>query len=203
MRYHGTCKREPWHYPDIAPIVKRWWKLRYRLIPYIVEQAERSCHSGWPMLRALLMMHPNDRQAWHIDDEFYFGSEFLVCPVMNSKNRRDIYLPSLSPNSLPPTPSRRGGVSAAGQKASPTGGGLEGAGGMEGAEWVNFFTGERMDGGRWYYDVEVPLDQMPVFVRPGAEIPFYPDDVDSTDDMDLSKAVTIEITKEYKGIEIS
>ena len=74
---------------------------------------------------------------------------------------------------------------------------------MEGAEWVNFFTGERMEGGRWYYDVEVPLDQMPVFVRPGAEIPFYPDDVDSTDDMDLSKAVTIEITKEYKGIEIS
>jgi alpha-D-xyloside xylohydrolase len=199
MRYHGTCKREPWHYPDIAPIVKRWWKLRYRLIPYIVEQAERSCHSGWPMLRALLMMHPNDRQAWHIDDEFYFGSEFLVCPVMNSKNRRDIYLPSLPPASLPPTPSCRGGD----KKASPTGGGLEGAGGMEGAEWVNFFTGERMDGGRWYYDVEVPLDQMPVFVRPGAEIPFYPDDVDSTDDMDLSKAVTIEITKEYKGIEIS
>jgi len=40
---------------------------------------------------------------------------------------------SLSPNSLPPTPSRRGGVSAAGQKASPTGGGLEGAEGWEGA----------------------------------------------------------------------
>ena len=35
--------------------------------------------------------------------------------------------------SLPPTPSRRGGVSAAGQKASPTGGGLEGAEGWEGA----------------------------------------------------------------------
>ena len=107
--------------------------------------------------------------------------------------------PSLSPNSLPPTPSRRGGVSAAGQKASPTGGGLEGAGGKEGAEWVNFFTGERMDGGRWYYDVEVPLDQMPVFVRPGAEIPFYPDDVDSTDDIDLTRTVVIKISRDYKG----
>jgi len=40
---------------------------------------------------------------------------------------------SLSPNSLPPTPSRRGGVSAAGQKASPTGGGLEGTEGWKGA----------------------------------------------------------------------
>ncbi len=162
MRYHGTCKREPWHYPNIAPIVKRWWKLRYRLIPYILEQAERSCHSGWPMLRALLMQHPHDRQVWHIDDEYYFGSEFLVCPVMNSQNRRDIYLPL--------------------------------------GTWVNFFTGERLQGGRWYYDVDVPLDQMPVFVRPGAQLRLYPDLVDSTDQMDLSRAVALEIGDDYKGI---
>ena len=165
MRYHGTCKREPWHYPAIAPIVKRWWKLRYKLIPYIIEQSELACKSGYPMVRALLFHHPHDRQVWHIDDEYYFGTDFLVCPVINSLSRRDIYLPE----------------------------GL----------WVNFFTGERLQGARWYYDMEVPLDQMPVFVRPGAMIKLYPDDVDSTDDMDLSKAVTIEITKEYKGIEIS
>ena len=163
MRYHGTCKREPWHYPNIAPIVKRWWKLRYKLLPYIVEQSEKACQSGYPMVRALLMHHPHDRQVWHIDDEYYFGSEFLVCPVINGDNRRDIYLPE----------------------------GL----------WANFFTGERLEGGRWYYDVEVPLDQMPVFVRPGALIRLYPDEVECTDQMDLSKAVTIEITKDYKGLE--
>ena len=203
IRYHGSFKREPWHYPGIAPIVKRWWKLRYQLIPYIIEQGELSCQSGYPMLRALIFHHPHDRQCWHIDDEYYFGSEFLVCPVMNSDNRRDIYLPSPNPTSLPPTPSCRGGESTA-QKASPTEGGLEGAGGSEGADlWVNFFTGERLEGGRWYYDVEVPLDQMPVFVRPGALIKLYPDEVDSTDDMDMNKAVTIEITKDYKGFEIS
>ena len=66
--------------------------------------------------------------------------------------------------------------------------------------WVNFFTGERLDGGRWYYGVEVPLEEMPVYVRPGALIKMYPDDVDSTDDMDMSKVITIEITKDYKGI---
>ena len=108
------------------------------------------------------MHHPHDRQVWHIDDEYYFGSEFLVCPVMNGENRRNIYLPE----------------------------GL----------WVNFFTGKRLDGGRWYYDVEVPLDQMPVFVRPSAHIQMYPEEVDSTDQMDLSKAITIIITKDYKGI---
>ena len=164
MRYHGTCKREPWHYPHIAPIVKRWWKLRYALLPYIIEQSEQACQSGYPLVRALLFHHPDDRQVWHIDDEYYFGSEFLVAPVMNSDNRRDIYLPE----------------------------GL----------WVNFFTGERLEGGRWYYNVEVPLDQMPVFVRPGSLIKMYPDEVDSTDDMDMSKTITIEIEKDYKGLDI-
>ena len=175
MRYHGTCKREPWHYPNIAPIVKRWWKLRYALLPYIIEQSEQACQSGYPLVRALLFHHPDDRQVWHIDDEYYFGSEFLVAPVMNatphsdqrSENGvgvRDIYLPE----------------------------GL----------WVNFFTGQRIEGGRWYYNVEVPLDQMPVFVRPGSLIKMYPDEVDSTDDMDMSKTITIEIEKDYKGLDI-
>ena len=164
MRYHGTCKREPWHYPHIAPIVKRWWKLRYALLPYIIEQSEQACQSGYPLVRALLFHHPDDRQVWHIDDEYYFGSEFLVAPVMNSEGKRDIYLPE----------------------------GL----------WVNFFTGLRIEGGRWYYNVEVPLDQMPVFVRPGSLIKMYPDEVDSTDDMDMSKTITIEIEKDYKGLDI-
>ena len=174
MRYHGTCKREPWHYPRIAPIVKRWWKLRYKLLPYIIEQGEQSCLTGYPMVRALLMHHPHNRQVWHIDDEYYFGNDFLVCPVMNachtstdeSKNgvgTRDIYLPE--------------------------------------GQWIDFFTGRQWQGGQWYYNVEVPLDRMPVFVRPGARIKIYPDDVDCTDQMDLDKATAIEITEDFKGID--
>jgi len=164
MRYHGTCKREPWHYPNIAPIIKRWWKLRYRLIPYIIEQSEHVCRSGLPIVQALLFHHPHDRQVWHIDDEYYFGNEFLVCPVMSADNHRDIYLPE--------------------------------------GQWVNFLTGERLEGGRWYYHVEVPLDQMPVFVRPDAQIKMYPHEVDSTDDMDLSQSTNIRITHDFKGIEL-
>ena len=164
MRYHGTCKREPWHYPAIAHIVKKWWRLRYRLIPYIIDQSEKACKSGMPIVQALLLRHPHDRQCWHIDDEYYFGHDFLVCPVMSGNNRRDIYLPE----------------------------------GM----WVDFFTGERMSGGRWYYDVETPLERMPVFVRPGAMIKIYPHDVDSTDEMDLSASIWWEISNDYQGYEL-
>ena len=164
IRYHGTCKREPWHYPEIAPIIKRWWKLRYRLIPYIIQQSEMACQSGLPIVQALVFHHPDDRQCWHIDDEYYFGNEFLVCPVMNDKGIRDIYLPD--------------------------------------GEWINFFTGERMEGGKWYDAVKTPLDLMPVFVHPNATIPIYPYDVDCTDDMELSKAINLEITDNYIGYKL-
>ncbi len=205
IRYHGTCKREPWHYPEIAPIVKRWWKLRYRLIPYIIEQSQKACATGLPVLQALLIKHPHDRQVWHIDDEYYFGDDFLVCPVMNGEDRRDIYLPSPTPN---PSLGGEGSIYSQAQKANsgqtkkvttplPH---REGLGG--GSTWLDFFTGERYEGGRWYYGVECPLDRMPVFVREGARIPLYPDDVDSTDDMDLNKATTLVITSDFKGFQM-
>lgn len=164
MRYHGTCKREPWEYPNIAPTVKRWWRLRYRLLPYIVGEARKCTTSGLPMIQALLIHHPEDRQVWHIDDEYYFGEKFLVAPVMGDADSRDIYLPE--------------------------------------GEWIDFFTGKRIDGGRWIYGYECPLELMPVFVRPGTAIPFYPDDADCTDDMDFSKVVTLTIDNSFKGIRI-
>lgn len=163
MRYHGTSKREPWHYPAVAPIVKRWWRLRYRLLPYILEQAKRTSETGFPMLRALLLHHPDDRQVWHIDDEYYFGDTFLVAPVMNSRGVRDIYLPE--------------------------------------GRWVDFFTGERFEGGRWLKGVEVPLDRMPVYVREGAGIDLYPDEeISCTDRMDLSRAERLVIDERFAGL---
>ena len=93
MRYHGTHKREPWYYPTVSDIVKKWWKLRYRLMPYILEESRLATETGYPVLQALLFHHPDDRTCWHIDDEYYFGRAFLVAPVMSSSDRRDIYLP--------------------------------------------------------------------------------------------------------------
>ena len=167
IRYHGTNKREPWYYPNIAPMVKRWWKLRYKLIPYILRESEKATHSGSTIVQALIFHHPEDNNCWHIDDEYYFGDDFLVAPVMSSDNCRDIYLPE--------------------------------------GEWVEFFTGDRFsvsDGGKWLKNIETPLDRMPVFVRKGAVIPVYPEDVDSTDDMDMSKVENLIIDEEFNGFEI-
>ena len=131
-------------------------------MPYIYEEAKAATETGFPMLRALLLHHADDRQVWHIDDEYYFGSQFLVAPVINAEGRRDVYLPE--------------------------------------GRWVNFFTGERYEGGRWLKGVEVPLDQMPVYVREGASISIYPDEeVQHTDQMDLQKAETLTIDETFNG----
>lgn len=162
IRYHGTNKREPWHYPAIAPMVKKWWKLRYKLIPYIVAQSKKATETGYPVLRALIFHHPDDKLCWHIDDEYYFGDDFLVAPVMNSENRRDVYLPE--------------------------------------GKWVNFFTGKRYEGGQWLKNLEVPLEEMPVYVKENASIPVYNKEVDCTDEMDLSQSETLHIGNGFKGI---
>ncbi len=93
LRYHGTSKREPYRFPNISSIVRRWFKLRYVLIPYLLEVAKQVTHSGYPVLRAMLLQCPDDKVARHLDDQYFLGSDFLVAPVMNALNKRDVYLP--------------------------------------------------------------------------------------------------------------
>ncbi|MDA3879486.1 MAG: glycoside hydrolase family 31 protein, partial [Prolixibacteraceae bacterium] len=162
LRYHGTSKREPYEYPAVSGIVRKWLKLRYALIPYIVEQSRKATETGYPVLRALLMHYPDDKMCWHIDDQYLFGDYMLVAPVMNSENKRDIYLPE--------------------------------------GRWINFFTGENQEGGKWLKNVEVPLDEMPVWVEEGANIPVYPLAVQSTDDIDWVKVGSISFNEYYNGI---
>ena len=94
FRYHGTSPREPYEYPNVADTVRSWWKLRYALIPYIVEQAEIASQAGMPLLRALVMEDEKDPTCWHIDDQYMFGEAFMVAPVMNDQGCRDVYLPA-------------------------------------------------------------------------------------------------------------
>lgn len=93
LRYHGTSDREPWHFPAISDLVRKWLNLRYALIPYLIEQAERTGNSGYPMLRALLLQSPEEPVCWNIDDQFMCGDNLLVCPVIRPGGERNIYLP--------------------------------------------------------------------------------------------------------------
>jgi alpha-D-xyloside xylohydrolase len=94
IRYHGTGPREPYLFPEVADIVRDWWKLRYQLIPYIKEESEASAARGLPMLRAMMLEDESDPTCWHLDDQYMFGDAFLVAPVMNDRGIRHVYLPA-------------------------------------------------------------------------------------------------------------
>jgi alpha-D-xyloside xylohydrolase len=99
MRYHGTTPREPWHFPTVAPLVRSWLRLRYALIPYILQEAAYCIRTGAEeangrsMMAPLLLDYPRDPNVWHIDDEYMFGRNFLVAPILNEEGTRNVYLP--------------------------------------------------------------------------------------------------------------
>jgi alpha-D-xyloside xylohydrolase len=94
MRYHGGTPREPWEYPAVSGIVREWLRFRYSLLPYILAQAEVCCQEGLPMFRSLALDWPDDPAVWSIADEYLFGEDWLVCPILSPANRRDVYLPA-------------------------------------------------------------------------------------------------------------
>ena len=94
-RCHGAPPREPWEYSaQFLEEFRRADELKYRLMPYIYAQAKDSSERGLPMLRALFIEYPDDPGTWTVEDEYLFGSDLLVAPLMESgATGRDVYLP--------------------------------------------------------------------------------------------------------------
>lgn len=94
-RAHGAPPTEPWLYanPEFTDYFRRCAELKYSLMPYIKAQAEECVANGWPMFRALLLEFPDDPGAWAVDDQYMFGSDILVAPMLVDGTERDVYLP--------------------------------------------------------------------------------------------------------------
>jgi alpha-D-xyloside xylohydrolase len=93
-RCHGSPPREPWAFDEaFVEDFRRAVELKYSLMPYIYAQALQSSAQGWPMLRALFLEYPDDPTSWLIEDEYLFGSDLLVAPMIEAGNDRQVYLP--------------------------------------------------------------------------------------------------------------
>jgi alpha-D-xyloside xylohydrolase len=93
-RAHGAPPREPWDYDEaLVEDYRRALELKYSLMPYIYAQAKDSSEKGFPMLRTLFFEYPNDPTSWFIEDEYLFGSDLLVAPLMEEGKSRKVYLP--------------------------------------------------------------------------------------------------------------
>ena len=70
--------------------------------------------------------------------------------------------------------------------------------------WIDFWTGEALESeGRWLMDVRSPLERLPLFVRKDSRIPVYPEAVECTDGMDLSKVQELAFDDSYRGFAAS
>jgi alpha-glucosidase len=98
MRSHTTFDspdKEPWSFGyRFEAINKRAIELRYELLPYIYNTMKQASQNGVPALRPLFLEFPDDEKVAGTDDEFLFGDDLLVAPVLQEgQTERDVYLP--------------------------------------------------------------------------------------------------------------
>jgi alpha-D-xyloside xylohydrolase len=97
MRTHGSRdENEVWSYGKAAePILEKYLRLRYALMPYIYSLGYHTWETGAPFLRALPLDFPDDPKVADLRDEYMFGPAFLVAPVTEQgATSREVYLPA-------------------------------------------------------------------------------------------------------------
>ena len=101
FRTHATnregIERRIWKYPNFSSLVKTV-NLRYRLMPYIYNAAREAYDTGVSICRPLYYDQPEESKAYSTEDEYMFGNDILVAPVVErSKDgistARKVWLP--------------------------------------------------------------------------------------------------------------
>jgi alpha-D-xyloside xylohydrolase len=85
----------PWNYDDEAcDVLRRFTKLKCRLMPYLWAQAVAAHQTGVPVMRAMLLEFPDDPASDTLERQYLLGDALLVAPVFSADGRTDFYLPA-------------------------------------------------------------------------------------------------------------
>ncbi|MBN8868151.1 MAG: glycoside hydrolase family 31 protein [Solirubrobacterales bacterium] len=142
--------------PDQIDNWRRYSKLRTQLYPYVRAAATDYRRTGLPMMRAMVLQYPGDRRAVARDDQYMFGPDLLVAPVLEpGQVSRRVYLPKGRWIDLWRT-----------LRYEPETGGFE------------MGRAVTRGGGSWR-TVPAPLDEIPVLARAGAMLTTLEPDVDT------------------------
>jgi alpha-glucosidase (family GH31 glycosyl hydrolase) len=86
LRLHSSPNpffaREPWAFgPEAEAQLKSSLRFRHRLVPYLHTMNHRAAAQGQPLVRPMYHLHPEDRQAYTVPNQFAFGTEMMVAPI--------------------------------------------------------------------------------------------------------------------------
>ncbi len=86
--------RMPWVYGDQGiALMKKYFTLRTQLIPYVYTYTWQAHTESMPILRPLYLVYPDLEEAYRHSNEYFFGKEMLVAPVLDESGNRTVYLP--------------------------------------------------------------------------------------------------------------
>ncbi len=115
LRTHAQYKPEPYHYPKQEEIIKRFIKMRYEWLPYNYTLAYENAAKGLPLARPVNFYgDDSDNRLANVQDEYLWGSEVLVAPVMTkgAKSRKVLFPSGEWINWNNPRLSYKGGTTA-------------------------------------------------------------------------------------------
>jgi alpha-D-xyloside xylohydrolase len=148
MRIHGKGERalfsNNWD-DNTKAILLKYDKLRYRLLPYVYSLSAKVTSENYTIMRNLSFDFRNDKNVYNIPDQYMFGSAFLVSPVTGQ-----LYT------------GKNAGQVKTRKVYLP-----------KGNSWVNFWTGETLDGGQTI-DADAAIETIPLYVKAGSIVPMGP-----------------------------
>jgi alpha-glucosidase (family GH31 glycosyl hydrolase) len=82
------------HNAQVEPICRKYLNLRYQLMPYLYSAVHECTQTGMPIVRALWLHYPDDATAVARGDQYLWGRDILVAPVVEKgATSRKVYLP--------------------------------------------------------------------------------------------------------------
>ena len=86
---------EVWSYgEEVYAICRKYMELREKMRPYTRILMEEAHRRGTPVMRTLFYMFPEDARCWETEDEYFYGPDILVAPILYAGQKvRSVYLP--------------------------------------------------------------------------------------------------------------